>query len=152
MGNHMAETSTDEEYRARFNTELTPDEEKKYQAFVADESAKRKRDVGMDEIDYDLRGDWKRGAERDDRGHGGDEFKKPNHPTFSEHSVYHGSENEDGTKNTGGKWHYENPDQPDMPTAFEQSDTNKQHWPTYAIEDYLKRNEEGVRLIKSKGK
>lgn len=138
----MAEDQ-DAQFRAKYNTELTPDEEAKYQSWVKSQSAKVKRDVSMDEIDYDLRGDWKSGAARDKRGHGGDEFKKPNHPTFSEHSQYHNVPDEEGNPNVGGRW-IKNPK--GRVVAFEQSETNQKHWPDWAMKDYLNRAEKGVKL------
>lgn len=50
------------------------------------------RDFGKraqgDEKDYDLRGAWLSGARPGPNGHFTDQFKKPNHPTFSEESQY----------------------------------------------------------------
>lgn len=41
----------------------------------------------LDEQDYDLRGAWL-GGFKPNTGHGTDQFKKPNHPTFSQESQY----------------------------------------------------------------
>ena len=142
----MAENDVDAEFRAKHNTELTPDEEAKYQNWVAAQSKKMGRDISKDEIDYDLRGDWKTGAARDKRGHGGDTFKKPNHPTFSEHSQYHGVPDEEGRPQVGGRWIK---DKKGRVGAFEQSETNQQHWPEWAIKDYLGSQEKGVSLRKA---
>jgi hypothetical protein len=85
----------------RFDTKLTPEQEGdflKWKSLLGDRGS---------DADYDLRGWWlKSGMPSDDapEGHFSDEFKKPNHPTFSDESVYHGTENPDGTKNLGGKW------------------------------------------------
>lgn len=49
--------------------------------------------------DYDLRGAWRAGARANQDGHWPDRWKKPNHPTFSEESIYHGV---DG--HVGGRW------------------------------------------------
>jgi len=38
--------------------------------------------------DYDLRGAYKAGLTPNDNGHWPDTFKKPNHPTFSDESIY----------------------------------------------------------------
>lgn len=48
--------------------------------------------------DYDLAGAFMAGVESEG-GHLPDTFKKPNHPTFSDGSIYHGV---DG--NVGGQW------------------------------------------------
>ena len=138
---------TDEEYQQRYNTELSPEEEAKYKAWVESQSKTQKRDISKDEIDYDLRGDWKAGAERDERGHGGDTFKKPNHPTFSEHSKYHALPDDEGEAHVGGKWVK---DKEGNYVGFEQSETNKKHWPEWAIRDYLDKQEPGIKLHKGK--
>ena len=86
-----------EDYSDKFNTVLSPDEEEKYQAWVTENH--REKDV----YDYDLRGAWKElqsgTMSEDERGHLGDKYKKPNHPTFSDQSIYSG---QDGV--TGGVW------------------------------------------------
>lgn len=133
----------DEEYRQRFNTKLTPEEEEQYRQWVAEQSKAAKRDVSQDEIDYDMRGAWKSGAAQGDDDHFPDTYKKPNHPTFSDESQYHGA---DGHK--GGRWIY---DEDGKPVAFEQSETNAKYWPDWAIKDYLERVEPGVSL-KKKGR
>lgn len=86
-----------EDYSDKFNTVLSPDEEEKYQAWATENH--REKDV----YDYDLRGAWKElqsgTMSEDERGHLGDKYKKPNHPTFSDQSIYNG---QDGV--TGGVW------------------------------------------------
>lgn len=136
---------SDDYYRARFNTKLSEEHEAKYQAWVKEQSKRAGRDLSMDEIDYDLRGDWAQGASRDERGHGTDKFKKPNHPTFSNESVYHGAKNEDGEVMDGGRWEW---DEDGNPVAFKQGETNKKLWPEWAIRHYLEKAEKGVKLKK----
>lgn len=86
-----------EDYSDKFNTVLAPDEEEKYQAWATENH--REKDV----YDYDLRGAWKElqsgTMSEDERGHLGDKYKKPNHPTFSDQSIYSG---QDGV--AGGVW------------------------------------------------
>lgn len=86
-----------EDYSDKFNTVLSPDEEEKYQAWATENH--REKDV----YDYDLRGAWKElqsgTMSEDERGHLGDKYKKPNHPTFSDQSIYSG---QDGV--AGGVW------------------------------------------------
>jgi hypothetical protein len=83
------------DFTDRYNTQLTPSEEAAYQAWAA------KQGHAADTYDYDMRGAWKSGASSGDdpRGHFPDTFKKPNHPTFSDQSQYHGV---DGY--VGGVW------------------------------------------------
>ena len=67
----------------KYETKLTPDEEKKFQTWKAKNAP---NDSGQD---YDLRGAFKAGVEPDpSTGHMPDTFKKPNHPTFSDQSQY----------------------------------------------------------------
>lgn len=86
-----------EDYSDKFNTVLSPDDEEKYQAWATENH--REKDV----YDYDLRGAWKElqsgTMSEDERGHLGDKYKKPNHPTFSDQSIYSG---QDGA--AGGVW------------------------------------------------
>ena len=81
----------------QYNTQLTPDEESVYQAWAKGQG--REKDV----FNYDLRGAWKElqsgTMSEDERGHLGDKYKKPNHPTFSTESIYNGK---DGYQ--GGIW------------------------------------------------
>lgn len=65
-----------------YNTPLDPQEEGMFQAWA--EKTGRARDV----YDYDLRGAWKDNAKAAMNGHLPDTYKKPNHPTFSQESVY----------------------------------------------------------------
>lgn len=81
----------------QYNTQLSPDEESAYQAWAKGQG--REKDV----FNYDLRGAWKElqsgTMSEDERGHLGDKYKKPNHPTFSTESIYNGK---DGYQ--GGIW------------------------------------------------
>lgn len=65
-----------------YNTDLGKDEPN----FVKWKTLNAPRDSGYD---YDLRGAYKAGLQKDpESGHWGDRFKKPNHPTFSDQSQY----------------------------------------------------------------
>ncbi|MDO5531066.1 hypothetical protein [Sutterella sp.] len=80
-----------------YNTELTAEEEKQYQAWA------RRTGRARDVFNYDLRGAWKEMSEEEraksGRGvHLPDKFKKPNHYTFSDESKYSTPEN------PGGSW------------------------------------------------
>jgi hypothetical protein len=81
------------DYSARYNTQLQPADEAKFQAWAS--SNDKLRDL----YDYDIRGFWQSGGGAlDPRGHATDQFKKPNHPTFSDQSQYHGPDT------PGGVW------------------------------------------------
>lgn len=81
------------DFTDRYNTQLTPQEEKLFQAWAS--SLGKLNDLQ----DYDLRGAWKSNPTMDARGHLPDTYKKPNHPTFSNESIYSGM---DGY--VGGTW------------------------------------------------
>lgn len=78
---------------ANYNTPLTPQEEAAFQAWAA-QDPKRLGDL----YDYDVRGFWKAGGHTAKNGHGSDNWKKPNHPTFSNQSIY------SGPYTPGGQW------------------------------------------------
>lgn len=80
----------------QFNTPLTPDEQQQFQAW----GAQQPKNPQAEMQDYDLQGWWKANPGQNlGDGHLTDQWKKPNHPTFSDQSIYHGV---DG--NEGGRW------------------------------------------------
>ena len=85
------------DFSNKYNTPLSKDEEKKFKQWAI------KNNKLNDLYDYDLKGAWKALQEGkispDERGHLSDMFKKPNHPTFSDQSIYHGIDNY-----FGGSW------------------------------------------------
>lgn len=70
------------DFDRNFNTVLTSAEEEKFQKW------KEKNAPNDSGADYDLRGAFKAGMKPGEDGHWSDEFKKPNHPTFSNQSRY----------------------------------------------------------------
>ena len=85
-------------YGKTFNTQLPPDVLDDYNAWIESESSRQGRDLRRDVGDYDVAGYWLAGERPDERGHGTDMYKKPNHPTFSNESIY----NDD--QRVGGYW------------------------------------------------
>jgi hypothetical protein len=73
----------------KYDTPLTDEEEKQYQAWSQEHG-------NPGTSDYDMRGFWKSGEAQADNGHYPDTFKKPNHPTFSDESMYSGKNGEEG--------------------------------------------------------
>lgn len=69
---------------SQFDTPLNPGDELLFQQWKAQYAP---NDSGHD---YDLRGAWKAGLLPGADGHWSDQFKKPNHPTFSDESQYAG--------------------------------------------------------------
>jgi hypothetical protein len=138
----MTSPNTDTFFLRNFNTDLSAQDEKKFQKWLDKTSKNKGRDVSLDLITYDLRGFWKSGGGKfseTPEAHATDKFKKPNHITFSDESVYHNTENPRGGKWIGGKWHSD--------TVFEPSkemlDT------THPVKLFLKRmsqNKSGVKV------
>ena len=130
------------DYTARYNTSLTPEDEAAYQAWGRQQAAQSQngRNPANDTYDYDMRGFWKSGGNFDsDTGHAGDQFKKPNHPTFSTLSQYNGV---DG--NQGGTW---GGGQNGQPFTFTPSATNLQMTPLPDLQRYFAGPAEGGRSI-----
>ena len=82
------------DFSAQYNTPLNAAEKKAYQKWLL-----TLPDYQRNARDYDLQGAFKSGAATAENGHFPDTFKKPNHPTFSAESQYHGA---DGY--VGGNW------------------------------------------------
>lgn len=86
----------------QFNTQLSPEDEARFQQWL--KQSGRTRDL----YDYDLRGAWKSDAKAAANGHLPDTWKKPNHPTFSQESIYSNASSPGGQwRDAGnGKWVY----------------------------------------------
>lgn len=90
----------------QFDTQLSPEAKKKYRKWMQDIGHTKEKGMAVDDesngTDYDYRG-WflKNGAQLKAKGeHFNDEFKKPNHPSFSTESKY----SKLGTAMQGGVW------------------------------------------------
>jgi hypothetical protein len=126
------------DYTDQYNTQLSPDQENAFQGWMQQQQQSTGRDLSKDLYDYDLRGDWLQGAARDERGHGTDVFKKPNHPTFSTGSQYHGVNG-----NQGGNWLKLD----DGHWTFMPGQTNMQIFSADELKDYFQRVEPGNKLL-----
>jgi hypothetical protein len=125
------------DYTDRYNTDLAPDKEAAFQGWMRNQSKSVGRNVGKDLYDYDLRGWWQKNNGPDlSGGHLNDEFKKPNHPTFSDQSQYHGT---DGMQ--GGHWDQ----QPGDKWSFTPGSTNV--YSPQELKDYFKRVEPDSTLV-----
>ena len=89
-----------------YNTQLSPENEQRFQNWLSVITTRAKRNVGADLQDYDLRGYWLNGGYNDTsgQGHMTDQYKKPNHPTFSKESMYSGTMSPWGVPFEGGSW------------------------------------------------
>jgi len=126
--NGLAPAQDPYDFSDRYNTPLSPPEEQQFQAWAAQSGH------ANDTYDYDLRGMWKSGGSFDAaRGHGTDRFKKPNHPTFSDQSQYHGV---DGYQ--GGTW---------GEGTFTPTPHNLQMMSPPAMQKYFKEREPDYRLV-----
>ena len=134
--------------RDRFNTELTEQEAAAYAQWATGESKSRGRDVLMDENDYDLRGYWKNEGSKPQGGHMTDTYKKPNHPTFSNESMYNNALDDAGTPYIGGAWGNEGGMDTYTPSERMLNDTHG----AQRLQQYFKQREPGVQLILPKPK
>jgi hypothetical protein len=90
--------------------------------------------------DYDTYAAYKAGIQPDERGHLTDEYKKPNHITFSDESVY---AREKGAP-PAGKWVGSD----EEGWAFYASPTNIQNaGGVEPLQEYFQNNEPGVKLV-----
>lgn len=93
-------------FKNQYNTELNSDQLADFLLWATNwKNPYTGKGVNMnDEGTYDVRGFWKSGdwKNTDSRGHGSDRWKKPNHPTFSEESIY--SKQKEGSEFDGGVW------------------------------------------------
>lgn len=119
-----------------FDTKLDPENEERFTNWAGRLSEIRKRDMLKDLEDYDLRGYWLNGGSADtsSEGHFPDTYKKPNHPTFSDQSIYH-----DGENFIGGSWKGD--------TAFVPGPTNLKYRDPVSLWEYFKEHEPNVRLL-----
>jgi len=93
--------------------------------------------MSRDTYDYDLRGAFLNNAGQAANGHYPDTFKKPNHPSFSDQSRYHGA---DGY--SGGTWTQNN-----NGWAFAPGTTNLQMHGPQGLQQYFQRADPTVQLI-----
>ncbi len=118
------------DFTSRYNTQLSPAEEQQFQAWAA--ANNRARDL----YDYDLRGAFKSGAATAPNGHLPDTYKKPNHPTFSDQSQYHGVDGYQGGTWGGGDG---------KPDTFTPGATNM--LPPGALQRYFQQREPTAQLL-----
>ena len=123
-----------------FNTEIPPEKDQAYRKWLKKMSAIKGRDVSKDMEDYDVQGYFLEfGDEALKGGHGPDKYKKPNHPTFSDESIYHGKEFQ------GGQWGHDE----DGREMFSPGPTNYQLFGKDKMKKYFDTYERGVKLNES---
>jgi hypothetical protein len=127
------------DFTDRYNTALTPKEERDYQAWGKEQEKITGKNPAKDTYDYDMRGAWKAGAVQSDNQHWPDQWKKPNEPTFSNQSIYHGV---DGYK--GGEWVTGADGQY---IGFKPSETNVSLNPLEDLMRHFQTEQRGIQLI-----
>lgn len=130
------EAFSPEYFKDNFNTPLTPEEEVAYKNWLGI--------VGREDNtkDYDLRGAFKESAAADNRGHLTDRYKKPNHPTFSDESIYNNTLSPLGVPFQGGQWKKEGQGWTYQPSDFMMQYTEPQD----DLIQYMKKYEPKARL------
>lgn len=114
-----------------YNTPLSPQEEQQFQEWAG------KHNKLKDLYDYDMRGFWKNKEGFNERGHGPDTYKKPNHPTFSDQSQYHGVDGHQGGQWTGSD---------EKGWTFTPGPTNYDYRSSEDMQNYFKQFEPGTNL------
>lgn len=119
----------------QYNTPLTPNEQMAYEVWAKTGG----RDPIKERADYDLQGYYKNtnGAPLTE-GHLTDQFKKPNHPTFSSESQY-----SDGKNFIGGQWQK----LPNGKFNFVPGRTNLQYWGPQGLQQYFDKYEPDTQLV-----
>lgn len=130
--NPRSPKSDPRDFSNQYNTELSDEDEKGYQKWAKEKGRTK------DDYDYDMRGAWKEGVQQSENGHFPDTYKKPNHPTFSDESKYHGK---DG--NEGGKWAKKDGDK----YTFTPGKTNMKHWKADELRGYFSEREPGNEVV-----
>lgn len=134
-GGLMSGLADGRDFSVRYNTQLQPSDEMAFQNWAKLASQQQGRDVLQDMYDYDLRGWWQSGQGQAGNGHMTDAYKKPNHPTFSDQSMYSGRDD-----NQGGRWSQA----PDGAWQFHAGQANA--YTPAELADYFARVEPGNRV------
>jgi len=107
--------NSEEKYRSsmfdQYNTPLTDDEYPKFMSWARNHygipEGKGKDFIKRQMNDYDLQGAWiENDANQSDNGHFTSKYKKPNHPTFSDESIYAEGNNPGMWREKEDGWHY----------------------------------------------
>lgn len=117
-------------FLSTYDTQLTPEEQADYSTKYSPE----------DSNDYDMQGYYKDNPDvgpNTDGAHYPDTYKKPNHPTFSDESKYHGMNG-----NEGGTWGKAGDED-----TFTPGPTNVKTHGLLGLIDYFDNREPDVRLM-----
>lgn len=120
---------------SKYNTPLNTEQEKRdYEAW------KSGLPTSMDRSgkDYDLTGAFMKGLAPGEDGHLPDTYKKPNHPTFSNESVYSGKDH-----GVGGKWAQDDKGK----WTFEASEDQLKHISAKEMQEYIRNSDPDTTLV-----
>lgn len=120
-----------------YDTPIPGDQLYAYNQWLKEQEQATHRPVGLDQQDYDIQGMFMDGGTYS-QGHGVDLYKKPNHPTFSDESKYHGILGLFGEHLLGGRWNEND--------SFTPGPTNLQHHAPMQLYNYFEKIEPGVML------
>ncbi len=129
-----------------YDTQLTPEELMGYNTFAQKYAKSKNFKIEDLTRDYDLQGYYKKHKGVDlpeiitPELHLNDEFKKPNHITFSNGSIYSTPEH------TGGQWKNEKEDESGA-WSFIPTEYNLKNTPTNKLQEYFNTYEKGSNLI-----
>ncbi len=126
----------DDPFWGQYNTPLSPKQEQAFQKWARQEGRE------YDQVDYDTRGAWRDltsgNMAEADNGHLGDKYKKPNHPTFSDQSIYHGVDGHHGGAWTPGA---------NNTMSFTAGETQRKLWSPERLQRYFQEVEPNVQLV-----
>jgi hypothetical protein len=117
-----------------FDTPIPAERQEEYQKWLKQLPA----NLQSGTADYDLQGAFMGGAKPSKNAHLTDEYKKPNHMTFSTESKYSGRGGQ-----VGGKW----VQSPDKSWTFYASPTNLKHHSAEELQEYFRKYEPGNKLV-----
>jgi len=137
-GGQMQPVQDVPDFTQEYNTVLTAEENVQFQNWLEQQSQKEGRNIAADLKDYDLRGAWKAQAEQASNGHLPDTYKKPNHPTFSQESIYN------TTVESGGTW--QNVPPYANKTVFNAAPSNVKTYGTQGLKNYFQKAEPDAQL------
>ena len=112
----------------KYNTAIPPDRQEEYRKWRSSLPANLNN-----QQDYDIQGAFLSGTGADPRSHMTDQFKKPNHPTFSNESQYDGL-----SGYVGGKW---------TDAGYKPSRTNLEFRPQEKLQQYFNQAEPTTPLL-----
>ena len=124
------------DFTGKFDTTIPPEKKAAFGEWVKAQTKSTGKSPLNDQYDYDVNGYFLSGQGADGRGHMTDQFKKPNHPTFSDESQWNGVQGY-----VGGKWGDD---------SYTPSSTNlEMAGGKKALDNYFQKTEPQIKLMPS---